>query len=132
MKNSQYKWTAIPKNNGLPTPKQVKQKVIYFSTSITPTTWENFLQLPWVNIQHVHIRAIAWWEISLGDASVQNFRISQWSSRIYWGTWVNLQTSYNVINSWWNTATVSKFRWNGIVLNFSAVSWTITLQITIS
>lgn len=130
MKNREYKWTPKPEINNpfLPTP--TRDRLWYIEVSFSPSMWEKNISVPWWQIKAVSIRAIAGSEMSIWDAVINSFRISQGSIKLAWWLGLSFTASSNVVNAWGNTAKVSKFRGDGIILNFSAVSWTITLQIT--
>ncbi len=130
MKIKEYKWEKVPTINQPNIPQDKKFSFAFDEFSLSPSIWENIILLSNTNIQYVEIRAITSGNMSIWTAHTGSFKIIQWCTRIIWGEWVSFSTSNNVVNTGWNTAIVSKFRGNGIVLNFSAVSWTITLQIT--
>lgn len=130
MKSKEYKWTPVPKIKTTSPIISIKENFWYTEKTFSAISWENIIILPWKDIKYVNIRAIAGADMSIWDAVVNSFRISQGSIKITWWLWASFSSSSNVISAWGNTAKVTKFRGNGIILNFSAVSWTITLQIT--
>lgn len=130
MNRKDYNWTPAPKEQQT-TPQPKKKSFSVDSISLTPVLWENKIKLGNVNIEMVEIRAIWWWYVSWGSGCNSNFRVSQNCTRIEISETPSVTTSSStIVNTGSNVARLSKFHKNGIILDFSTVSWTITLQIT--
>lgn len=128
MNRKEYNWTSIPE---IKQQDKVKPILIYpkfKSITLTPKLWENIIDLS--SCSSVEIRAFTSNAVSIWNACKDPLRITQWSTKIVSATGIWVSGSSNIIDVWWNTAKVLRFRLNGIVLFFTAVSWIITLHIT--